>query len=246
MSIFSKNPLTIKEIWITSLQLYRKVFTQVWYLGMTIGIFVTVSLLFNVFYGTNDTSSFKVAHVILPIFIELIALYLTSVILYRIYNIAIEQAVSLKDSMIFINKKYFIIASSMAVMFILSMLGTIAFILPGVFLIVLFAMGQPLILFDNQGIIGAIKGSCKLVWGNWWRTFALIFPLLFIAYWMSFSMSRVAATTGKWYFFASGNMLFAVLFYPLITSCNLVIFNDLKLRRKIREITTTTTPTENL
>jgi len=241
MTIFSKNQLTVKEIWLTSLQLYRKSLAHVWSLAIIIGVIVTCSLLFNVTHA-GDAASFNVARVILFVVVGLITAFLTSSLLHHIYNIGNEQSISLKDSMFFVATKYITLAVSMLIVFVLSMLGIILIILPGIFILVSFAMVQPLILFDAQGVMGALKGSFKLVWGNWWRTFAVVFPLIFIGYWVSYVVGRVAID-GKWYL-AISNVLFAVIFYPLFYSCILVLFNDLKLRKSNAAIVAK--PLENL
>ncbi len=76
-------------------------------------------------------------------------------------------------------------------------LGTIAFILPGIFVFILLSMAQPLVLLEDKGIIESLKGSCKLIWGKWWNTFAIMFPLLIGNYWLGFSIS-FAGNHSKW------------------------------------------------
>ena len=142
MTIFSKNQLTVKEIWLTSLQLYRKSLAHVWSLAIIIGVIVTCSLLFNVTHA-GDAASFNVARVILFVVVGLITAFLTSSLLHHIYNIGNEQSISLKDSMFFVATKYITLAVSMLIVFDLSMLGIILIILPGIFILVSFAMVQP-------------------------------------------------------------------------------------------------------
>ncbi len=56
-------------------------------------------------------------------------------------------------------------------------IGTLLY-LPGIFLAIIFILYTPIILFDHYKALAALKYSWKLVWGNWWRTFA--FLLLFV------------------------------------------------------------------
>jgi len=219
--------MSIKEIWLTSLSLYRKSLPQIWRLGIVAGITVTTSLFINAFYKTDGTTS-KIISVVVPLTISLSFVYLSSMILLKIYNISNGQSISWKDTISFINKRYIKVTVSMLIVFIINILGTIALLLPGIFAFVLFSMTQPLALLDNKGIMESVKGSYTLVWGKWWHTFAAIVPLIFINYWIDFSISY-ATTHAQWYIVIC-SALIAMLFYPLLYSCVLVIFKDLKSR----------------
>jgi hypothetical protein len=228
MDIFSDKPLTIKEIWRTAFRLYGKSFTKTWYLGTLVGIIVTLSLVVNMLYLDRDIT-FKTAILAISLVITLVVVYLTALMLLRIYYTGKNQSYALTESMHFVNLHYLKIAMAALVVFIFYSLGMFALVLPGIFIFVLFTMVQPLILFDEQGVIAALKGSCCLVWGNWWRTFAVVFPLILVNYWMSFAV-QYAVSQYNWYI-ASSNVLLTVFFYPLFYTCILVIFNDLKLRK---------------
>ena len=234
MTIFSKNQLTIKETWLTSLQLYRKSLAHVWSLAIIIGVIVTCSLLFNVTHA-GDAASFNVARVILSVVVGLITAFLTSSLLHHIYNIGNEQSISLKDSMFFVATKYITLAVSMLIVFVLSMLGIILIILPGIFILVSFVLVQPLVLFEAQGVMGALKGSFKLVWGNWWRTSFVVLPLVAIDFWLDVVM--YSTTTNSLWYLAIGRVLFYILLCPLGNICVLMMFNDLKLRKSSADIT---------
>lgn len=235
MDIFSQEPLTIKEIWRNSFQLYRRSFSQTWYLGMMIGAVITISLLVNMIY-LDKGLIFKTASVAISLTITLVVIYLTALMLFRIHSIAKDQTTSLTEAITFINSRYLKIAMAALIVLIFSSLGMLALLLPGIFIFVLFTMVQPLVLFDDEGVIDALKGSYKLVWGSWWHTFTVIFPLILINYWMSFAV-QYAVAQHNWYI-ACSNLLLTVLFYPLFYACIIVIFSDLKLR-KINLVTKT-------
>lgn len=236
MDIFSTQPLTIKEIWRASLHLYSKSLAKTWYLGTIVGIIITLSLIANMIYLDKDLT-FKTAILSISLVITLVVVYLTALMLLLIYNIGKNQNRSLVELMTFVNVHYLKVAMAALVVFVIYSLGMFALVLPGIFVFVLFTMVQPLILFDDQGVIGALKGSCRLVWGNWWRTFAVVFPLILINYWMSFAV-QYAVTQHNWYI-AGSNILLTVIFYPLFYTCILVIFNDLKIRQATSKVVIT-------
>lgn len=62
------------------------------------------------------------------------------------------------------------------------MVGTFAFLIPGIFLAVVLPLSIPAYFFEGNGIIAAIGRSFKLIKGKWWSTFGLLFVAGIIMY----------------------------------------------------------------
>ena len=63
----------------------------------------------------------------------------------------------------------------MMILFMLAlMLGTLLLIIPGIILMVSLVLCFPTALFENKGPVAALTESHRLVWGNWWRTAAML------------------------------------------------------------------------
>jgi len=58
---------------------------------------------------------------------------------------------------------------------ILIMVGFIAFIIPGIYLMVAMSLSIPILFFERLGIFESIGRSFKLIKGKWWSTFGLLF-----------------------------------------------------------------------
>lgn len=236
MKIFSAKQLTIKEIWLTALQLYYKTFPHVWPQAFAMGLVTVLTAVLTTNMScqlqVNALTSTSIMCLFIYVISTLLMLYFGALLLYRIYVIGEEQNIALCDSIIFVGKKYLQIVAGLLLVLFISLLGMLAFILPGIFLLVLFFMVQPLILFDNQGCFSALKGSCKLVWHNWWRTFAVIFPILLLNYLLGLAASFLLT---NFYLLLVGAMLFSVVVYPLFYTCILVQFGDLKFRYHANE-----------
>ena len=58
---------------------------------------------------------------------------------------------------------------------ILMMVGFIAFIIPGIYLMVAMSLSIPILFFERLGIFESIGRSFKLIKGKWWSTFGLLF-----------------------------------------------------------------------
>ena len=229
MSIFSENRSTLKEIWSTSFHLYQKSLFRVWPIVAISCIVLMTSLLINKTYETTGVD-FKFTTSLMSASLFLANIYLTSLLLLKIHDIGTDKEKSWKDLSIIINKRLLKLVSTTIIVLISYFIGIIAFVLPGIFLFILFAMVQPLILFDDHGIIDSIKGSVKLVWKNWWRTFVAIFPILLIGIWISF-FTNYAIEHRILYIFLI-NSITGVLLYPFFYACMIIIFNDLKIRKK--------------
>lgn len=235
MGIFSGKQLSIKEIWLASIQLYRNVITIFWPFTVVVGIGITSSLALKANFIRNMvlmTGGYKLLAIISIIFVSLINAYLISMFLYNIYNYYNHKLISIAELCSQINKKYLVIIGAMFITFVLQRLGTFMLIIPGIFVFVLLIMVQPLIIFDDLGIIASFKASVKMVWRNLWHTFAVIFPLIFMIYWLDIGINY-AVTTQKWYLIVTGALV-TILFYPLLYATVLMLYNDLKIRSKFK------------
>ncbi|CAL7961024.1 conserved membrane hypothetical protein [Gammaproteobacteria bacterium] len=241
MKIFPDKQLTVKETWLASFWLYSKVFPHVWPQAAVIGITMImmtwvnvhiVAPLVNVQAPTkiklSDIMSVNGGYILACLIALFFVIYLGGVLLHRIYVIGKEQETTLYDSLIFVGKKYFQVVSGALLVLCICLFGTIALLLPGIFLFVSLIMVQPLILFDDKGCFAALKSSYKLVWGNWWHTFAILCPLMIFNYAAGFSAQFISSH--GWWYGALASALVITLFYPLFYACILIQFGDLKLR----------------
>jgi hypothetical protein len=63
----------------------------------------------------------------------------------------------------------------MVILFSIAMVvGFVLLIIPGIILLVSLMLATGLVMFEGKGPVDSLIGSHKLVWGNWWRTFAIL------------------------------------------------------------------------
>jgi hypothetical protein len=244
VKIFPDKQLNIKETWLASFRLYSKAFSRVWPQAAILSAIMVVMAWMNAhvmapLIKKMQSATFKFSDMIptdvIYIFASLTLLtfviYFSGVLLHRIYLIGKEQKITLYDSLAFIGKKYFIVVSGALLVSCICLLGTVALLFPGIFLFVLLIMVQPLILFDDKGCFAALKSSCKLVWGNWWHTFAILCPLIICNYAAGFC-TQIVSSHGYWWCGTLVSALIVTFLYPLFYACVLIQFDDLKLRRR--------------
>lgn len=129
--------------------------------------------------------------------------------------------------------------------FIALMVGFILLLVPGFILMISLVLGTGLVMFEGKGPIDALTGSHKLVWGNWWRTFAILSVggIIVIVIYMAVAMviGMIIPFTGLnpadvlLYSLASGliiGVLMNVLVTPFFTAMLIAVYWDLKLRKE--------------
>lgn len=119
------------------------------------------------------------------------------------------------------------------------MVGSLMLLIPGIIFAVTLAFAPYLIVAEGQGVVEATRNSHRLVWGNWWRTAALMTIIVFIfvavyALIAVLSAVGVVAEGGDadpglvvYVFIVLANALITPVMYAMWLS----IFNDLRLRR---------------
>lgn len=237
---FSKNKLSITDIWSASFELYKQTVLKVWYLA-----FIMMAVLLTVFNYAVKTSivekaadqaktAMPVIHwsattIVAYIIGLLVTIFIISVILHRIYNLALNPNYRLRDSLIFVLSKFLIIFLCMVLVYLIVATGLMLFIVPGIFLGILFIFSLLFILFEDAGWIGAIKQSVQLVWGNWWRTFAVILMPALLLFIIQNIVSVIIGMHLMWLNILITSLVVAFI-KPFFDAVVLVQFNDLKFR----------------
>lgn len=248
MTIFSR--LTIRNVWIESFRLYRKVFPHVWFLSAAIGCFMSIPFILNTLYpikrynliNNGAMNVTAIACVVISLIVLLIKIYLASMILYKTSIISEGMDVTLKNAADFVEKRYFRIILGMFLVYVSYLLGIVFLVFPMVILTIFFTMVHPLILLDNKPSFRALKDSSKLVWCNWWRTLCAflvliltgILTVLFLC--LVVYIAKIFHINSFWYN-SLGSVLviiFAnILANPLYYSILFVQFKNLKSRQTL-------------
>ncbi len=97
---------------------------------------------------------------------------------------------------------------------LLIFVGFIAFIIPGIILVIMFCLVFPALLIENAGVFGSLARSRELVGGRWLKTFVTFLVLFIIIVIISAILGLIAAPFGS----ASGfvNTLLGAFTAPLV------------------------------
>lgn len=231
MVIFSDSPSTYSKIWDTAVKLYKATFSKIWYLAAIVGFTISISSLASkqaVPSATSKTTWLIIAAAVINI---IIGVGVMNIAFHRIYSIGKDQKNAFIDSFGAVIRKYLALIAVAVLTLAATMLGIVALIVPGVFIIVLLQFAQPIVLFENKSVFGSLIDSCKLVWGYWWFTFFVMFPLIAIDYLFRYIINVNFIQNAGVY--VSLYVVICAIYYPLFYSLVLVQYNELKLRKSL-------------
>jgi len=181
----------------------------------------------------------------ISIMIWLVSIILYNAILSRVGEIAKDGNGELYDALIVGIRKAFPVFIAAILYSLAITLGFVLLVIPGLILMITLLFFQVLIVVDDEGIIASLKQSHALVWGNYWRTSAVILVPFFIIYALIMVVAFAAGFFGAFntpdmvdgqmhMTFGMFDILMAVvsvLMVPLLDSIFIVHVNDLKLRK---------------
>lgn len=127
--------------------------------------------------------------------------------------------------------------------------GLVLLVIPGVILMGSLMLGMYIIVLEDQGGLAALKRSHQLVWGNWWRTMAIVTVamLIYAAGAMAIGAIGVAVAAGGGISLGQSpeetasalvavivvlNAALSIVFSPLLISVMVALYHDLKLRKE--------------
>jgi hypothetical protein len=108
-------------------------------------------------------------------------------------------------------------------------IGLILLIVPGLFLLTIWAVIVPSIVIDRTGVLGAFGRSRELVRGNGWRVFGVIVVLFLLQVIIGGILSAIAdSATDSFVGFAIADLILSVLVLPLSAIAATVIYVELR------------------
>ena len=173
----------VKEILGDSISLYKQSFWMVLPLAIAVAIFSTLSF-YKVY--TNAAGELIWQQQLLWLAFEGLVLMISAFCISAIYIImhfsAVGEKVTFNESITLMFFSSLKIAFATLLYVALLAIGFAFFIVPGLFLGILFIHYMPLILLNNPSILSAYKTSARLVWKHWWHScIPVLVPFVYMA-----------------------------------------------------------------
>ena len=175
----------------------------------------------------------------------LVSIVIYNAILSRVGNISKGNSDELYDSLVVGLRKALPVFIG-AILYTLAVtVGFVLLLIPGLILMVTLMFFQIMIVVEDEGIIASLKSSHSLIWGNYWRTTAVIMIPFFVIDALFMVAAFVAGFMGAMdgMVTAEGQVdmsfgvfdiivaIISVFMVPLMDSIFVAQANDLKLRK---------------
>ena len=239
MFTFATKQSPIVKLWGDGLILYKDAFLKIWYILLVLMLIsgvlqyaitlVPLDNLMNTKHGVNRDVIFLALTTVVNLMVQF---YCIGLIFNRMYNVGLGADLKLSKAMKLIRSKYWSLCSTTAAVFVLVLLGIVLLVIPGIFLGVALMFSIPVVICQDTTAWKAITTSFKLVWGYWWRTVAVIFPIFFMQLLYTGIIVEIAHKNSL--ALGAVNILVGTFFSSLFYAFILVQFNDLKLRKKFK------------
>lgn len=252
MAIRPTEPQTIGGVLDTSFQLYRASLGAVWPLCLLLAFCSVIPSIYMVVKGLGLQNPMLALEVMSDplywiVYVLSIALTLWAVAAIYAKQGAIGSGESLGLGAALQSTARFILPMVlMSICYGLAvMVGLVLLIIPGLILIVSLVLGTNLIVFEGKGPIAALSGSHRLVWGNWWRTTAIVTVGLFVLIVIYMAAGLVVGIVMPFLSIGAENaalvaliggaiigLLINLLVTPFYTALLIAVYWDLKLRKE--------------
>lgn len=240
------SPQSIGQVLDRSFRLAAASFRHTWLLALLSGLASYAATIYQFASGGAQLSALLVPqdplYWVLYFCGLLVSLWLAAAIYYRIDAIAsgtLEETPAVQMAL----RRLPLLIVLVILMMLAIALGIVLLVIPGIILMISLMPAQMLYLLENKGPVDALASSHRLVWGHWWRTFAILLVggiIAMVVYiLMYFVAGIVAAVAGSaeaalaaMLSVLIGVALAGIFLAPYLVSLLLNIYWDLKLRKE--------------
>jgi hypothetical protein len=243
----STSPQSIIGVLRNSFKLFKHTWLKLLPMAiMVVGLTVILGMLLPKQVNVTSAYMHHISNRRLPIIlgIEAVIFWLFLVMFYRCYRIMIAVDVGYNEAIKVALRKFLPCLVALFLYAIIVFFGTLCFLIPGIFLVLLLMYSAMSILIDDQGIFASFKYSAKLVWGNWWRTLAIfliyfiviLIVILVIIFGMDLFIVRLLHVKMLNAIVLMNILGFVLILFFWISWINIFIcqYYDLKLRRQLK------------
>lgn len=245
MVALANEPQSIGRVLDSGFKLFVKAFAGVIPLSLAAAAVLAVPNIANVVMGGAEQAENPVpAATVLVLFLLALPIYmiLIAAVVYRLGAAAGMHEASAGQALAR-GVRCVLSLIGAAILYFLAMAGgLILLIIPGIILSLSLSFGFFAIVLDGESALGGLKRSHRLVWGNWWRTLAVvsvpvvIVMILYLGLGIAFGATLVMSDGRP----ASDVLITANLIeaaiggitVPLLYSIMIAQYHDLKLRKE--------------
>ena len=246
MVALASEPQTVGRVLDSGFKLFTKAFAGVLPLSLAAAAVLAVPNIANVLMGGTEQvqSAVPTTTAVVVLFLVVLPIYmiLIAAVVYRLGAVA-ELHKASPGQALSRGIRCALPLIGAALLYFLAMAGgLILLIIPGVILSLSLSFAFIAVVLDGESALAALKRSHRLVWGNWWRTLAVvsvpvvIVMILYLGLGIAFG-ATLFMSDGKPAsdVFITANLTEAAIggiTAPLIYSIMIAQYHDLKLRKE--------------
>lgn len=255
MAIQPSQPQGVGGVLDTAFQLYKSSLATVWPISLLLAIVGVPPTLYSIFERQNNPQPVSIDMLLLSaadpvssligVLSGLLTLWTMSALYLKQHAVGVDADMSVGDALKAAARRLGSMVLATIVVLFAVIVGLALLIVPGLILVVTLMMYMTLLLFENRGAVDSVVASHKLVWGNWWRSSAILTVALILAMVIFVAVGFVAAIAAPFAGLAVDdilmvtmigelifNLAFNVLLMPFFTAVMIALYWDLKLRKE--------------
>ncbi|MBL8266220.1 hypothetical protein [Steroidobacter sp.] len=258
MAIQPSQPQGIGGVLDTAFQLYKSSLAVVWPISLLLAIVgapptlysifsrpevaqpASVDELLNMVLGPSDPMATAIAWIS-----GLLSLWVMSALYLKQRAAGMDAEMSVGAALKVAARRLgpMVLATFLALLAVV--IGIALLLVPGLILLVTLMMYMLLLLFEDKSAVESLTASHNLVWGNWWRSSAILTVALILVLVIFAAIGFVAVIAAPFADLAVGdivvaamigelvfNLAFNVLLMPFFTAVMIALYWDLKLRKE--------------
>ena len=254
MVIQPTQPQGIGGVLDTAFHLYKSSFGGVWPLSLLLAVVNAVPIIIWIFVAlpnpasmTSDSFALNgdaIVALLIALICGLLGLWLASALFLKQRAVGVDEQMSIGEALRAALPRQPAMLLAGILFSVALVVGMILLVVPFFILMVSLILYLTLVLFENKGALDALIGSHKLVWGNWWRSCAVLTVMGILLFVILFALSFVLTLVTQ---FASiavdvftvntivqtiSNIVFYLFLGPLGTAVLIALYWDLKLRKE--------------
>lgn len=253
MTIRPEQPQTIGGVLDTTFQLYKKSIGKVWLLCLIGAIGGALPSLYMAMTGAGTPSNPTAVLAMIGspgwwgmyVIAMLLSLW-TMAACYRMQEaIGTDSPMTLAGALTSSASRLPILFLTMILFGIAVTVGMLLLVIPGLILMVSLLLCFTLVVLEDKGPVDSLTGSHRLIWGNWWRTTAILtvgFAIAIVLYvaiglviGIVIPIVGIGSTNPLLFGMITGlvvGVLAALLLTPFYIALLLAVYWDLKLRKE--------------
>lgn len=255
MAIQPTQPQGVGGVLDTAFQLFKSSFAAVWPISLLLALVNVLPLGYLIVAGPKlDLGSFggnpfamyeNPMTLIISLVCGVLSMWVLSALLLKQRAIGTDQELSTGDAFQKSLPRVVPVVIASISFGIAVVLGLLLLLVPGVILAVSLFLYMVVLLFDDKSAFESLSGSHKLVWGNWWRTCAVLTLLSILMFVILFTLGFVGALVLPFAGFAVSdafmiamviqaitNVAFYIFLGPFGSAALIALYWDLKLRKE--------------